>query len=41
MIRISIFRNYLKIITLSEAKGLIGQNNRFLAALGMTFCVLR
>jgi len=37
----NILRNYLKTITLSEAKGLIGQNNRFLAALGMTFCVLR
>ena len=35
-----IFRNYLETVTLSEAKGLVGQNKRFLAALGMTFCVL-
>ncbi len=34
-------RNYLKTVTLSEAKGLAGRNKRFFAALRMTNCVLR
>jgi len=36
-----VFRNYLKTVTLSEAKGLAGRNKRFFAALRMTNCVLR
>jgi hypothetical protein len=34
-------RNYLKTVTLSEAKGLADRNKRFFAALRMTNCVLR
>ena len=33
-------RDYLKTVTLSEAKGLAGPNKRFFTALGMTFCIL-
>jgi len=34
-------RNYLKTVTLSEAKGLAGRDKRFFAALRMTNRVLR
>jgi hypothetical protein len=33
------FRNYLKTVTLSEAKVLAGRNKRFFAAIRMTTCV--
>jgi hypothetical protein len=35
------FRDYLKTVTLSEAKGLACENGRFFAALRMTMCLLR
>jgi len=36
-----VFRNYLKIVTLSAAKGLALEKGRFFATLRMTLCLLR
>jgi hypothetical protein len=36
-----VLRNYLETVTLSEAKGLAYQKERFFAAFRMTLCVLR
>jgi hypothetical protein len=40
-VNIKALRNYLKTVTLSEAKGLACQKERFFAALRMTRYVLR